>query len=155
MKKLQLFLFPFFLLVFVFAKCEDDDKPIELSSSIKNYLNEHYPGYELEGSENDTLCNGKPVVDVEIEPSEDQELELVFDTEGTLLYTETDIKTADLPAAVKASIAGAFAGYATKEAARLTLPAGGTQYEAGLKKGSTRLEVIFEAEGTVVCQKEE
>ena len=151
-------LFPLLLLplavimLSVFAKCQDDEQTIELPTTIQNYLSTNYPNYEIEESERDTLCTGTAVYEVELEGPKDKEVELTFDTEGNLLFTETEIKTSELPSAVSGSISSKYAGYTVKEAERLDRADGTTQYEVELKKDKTYLEVLFAADGTVICE---
>jgi uncharacterized membrane protein YkoI len=153
MKKLWLFLLPLTAILFVASKCDDDDgSTIELPAVIQDYLNSHYAGYEIEESELDSLCSGTAVYDVELEGAHDQEVELSFDTEGNLLFTESDIASGNLPAEVTAGVSSSYAGYAIEEAAKLDLAGGGNQYEVELKKGQTHLEVLFNADGTVICE---
>lgn len=154
MKKYILFLLPLTTFL-IFSKCEKDDIVPNLPASIKNYLDAQYPGYEAEELDEETFCNGGKGYEVEIETSGDDELELTFDTEGTLLFTKTEIKTSDLPAAVKTSVATNFPGYKMKEAGRLDMNGGGVRYEAELKNGSSVKEVLFETTGTVVCEEVE
>lgn len=158
MKKSWLFLLPIAALtIFVATKCQDDEgHTVPLPASIQNYLKANYPNAEIEESEIDTLCTGTAVYEVEVEVSDDNEVDLTFDTEGNLLFTESEIKVGELPAAVTASIAANFAGYSTAEAEKLSMADGSVRYETELKKnGQPTLEVLFAADGTVICQEEE
>lgn len=153
MKKQWIFLLLFAATLFVASKCDDDDgSTIELPAVIQNYLNSNYSGYTIEESELDSLCTGTAVYDVELEGPKDKEVELTFDTEGNLLFTETEINSGDLPAAVTAGVNTNYAGAVVEEAARLDLAGGGTQYEVELKQGQTHLEVLFAADGSVICE---
>jgi hypothetical protein len=157
MIKLRLYLLPIAALIFVATKCEkEEESTVPLPIPIQNYLNANYPGAEIEESEIDTLCNGTAVYEVEVEVSDDNEIELTFDAEGNLLFTENEIKVGELPAAVTASIAANFAGYSTAEAEKWSMADGSVRYEAALKKnGQPTLEVLFAADGMVICQEEE
>lgn len=153
MKKLWLLLLPIAAMLFVATKCEkDDESTIPLPPVIQTYLDTNYPGAEIEESEMGTLCTGAAVYEVEVEVSDDHEIGLVFDTEGNLLFTETDIASNQLPAEVTASVSANYAGYAIEEAAKLELSGGGNQYEVELKKGASRLEALFAADGTKICE---
>lgn len=150
------FFFCFALLagmVFIAAKCDDDDKStVTLPASIQNYLDANYAGSEIEESEMDTLCTGTAVYEVEVEVSEDNEIELTFDTEGNLLFTEKEIAINQLPTAVSSGINAQYAGAVIQEAARLDMSGGGNQYEVELKHGQTHREVLINSEGTVICE---
>jgi len=152
MKNLRLFLLPMAAMLFLATKCDDDESTIPLPPAIQNYLNTNYPGAEIEASEMDTLCTGAAVYEVELEISDDNEIELAFDTESNLLFTETDIASDGWPAGVAVSVSANYAGYAIAEAAKLELSSGGNQYEVELKKGASQLEVLFAADGTKICE---
>lgn len=153
MKKLLFYFALIPAVLFVAAKCDDDNKSmVDLPASIQNYLNTNYAGAEIEESEMDTLCTGTAVYEVEVEVSEDNEIELTFDTEGNLLFTEKEIASSQLPAAVTSGINAQYAGASVQEAERLDLADGGNQYEVELKQGQTYREVLFTAEGTVICE---
>lgn len=140
-------------MLFIAGKCKDDEgSTIPLPAAIQNYLNANYPGAEIEESETDTLCTGTAVYEVEVEVSDDNEVDLTFDTEGNLLFTETEIPANQLPAAVTSAISAGYAGFILQEAERLDLAGGGNQYEVELKNGQTKLEVLFAADGTKICE---
>ena len=138
-----------------FQSCDDEGATVPLPQAIQDYLDANYANAEIEESEQDTLCDGTDVYEVELEVADDEEVELTFDNEGNLLFTETEIKTADLPAAVTAAIASNYAGFTAKEAGQLATPDGSSQYEVELKNGQTQLEVLFVADGTVICEQED
>ena len=153
MKYKWLFSLPLTAMFFVVSNCDNDDgSTIELPASIQNYLHNNYAGYEIEESELDSLCTGASVYEVELEGSKDEEVELSFDTEGNLLFTETEISSGQLPAAVTAAVNTHYAGATIEEATRLDLAGGGNQYEVELKTGQTHLDVLFAADGTVICE---
>lgn len=125
---------------------------VELPAAVKTYLDANYPGFKIDESEQETLCTGTSVYEVELEGPGDQEIELTFDTEGNLLFTETEIPASQLPSSVTGSISANYPGYSIEEAERLDLAGGGNQYEVELKKGSSHLEVLFAADGTKICE---
>lgn len=126
---------------------------ITLPAGIQSYLDANYSGYEVEESGKDTLCTGEVVYEVELEgENDDDDVELSFSSDGNLLFSETELAASALPGAVTASVAANFASYTIKEAALLSLSEGTTQYEVELKSGQTHLEVLFAADGTVICQ---
>jgi uncharacterized membrane protein YkoI len=154
MKKL-LFLLTMAIL-FVCGKCaEDDDIQVELPDNITTYLQANYNGYELEEAEMDSLCTGSKVYEVEIEVNDDEEIELIFDTEGSLLFTESEINSDQLPAAVSNSIKANYSTYSVEEVSQLTAPSGDILYEVEVKNGSGVLSVMVKADGTVLCQEVE
>lgn len=143
----------FFAAALIFTACDDEDQQVvDLPATIQAYVDANYAGAEIEESEQDTLCDGTPVYEVEVEINDDEDIELTFDNEGNLLFTESDIATADLPAAVTSSINANYAGYTTDDAEALAMADGSTRYEVELESGNTTLEVLFAADGTVICE---
>ena len=77
-----------------------------------------------------------------------------FDQAGKWLVTETEIKKADLPQAVQASIAKEFAGYKVEEAEKVETANDGIQYEVALEKGESNYEVLLSADGKMLKKEE-
>ena len=142
-------------LILFFNSCDDDDQMVDLPQSVQDYISSNYPNYSIDESETDTSCTGTAIYEVEIEASDDDELELTFDSEGTFLYSETEIGVDELPDAVTSSIDTNYSDYSTEEAERLDMADGSARYEVELKNGSTELDVLFESDGTVVCEEED
>ncbi len=155
MKKIKfLFILPVAMLL-SFCSCgDDDDTIIDLPTTINDYLATVYPDYSIDESEESTLCDGTVVYEVELEDSNDNEIELTFNTEGALLFLETEIENSELPSEVTSSITSNFPDYTIDEAERLDMADGSTQYEVELE-GNPELEVLLESDGTVVCQEED
>ena len=146
-----------FTMTLLFTNCgdDDDDTLIDLPTIITDYLSSNYPDYTIDESEQDTLCDGTVVYEVEIENSNDDELELTFDIEGNLLFTETEIETTDLPSDVSASIATNYADYSIDDAEQLNMFDNTLRFEVEIENGNTTLSVLMEADGTVVCEEED
>ncbi len=126
--------------------------PSTLPTSIADYINTNYPNYTIEDMDNDIDCDGTSIIEVELENGND-EIELVFDTENNLLYIATEIRTSNLPTAVTDSIAANFPNYfLDDEADELTMADGSTRYEVELEGSQNDLEVLFAADGTLICQ---
>lgn len=68
---------------------------------------------------------------------------------GVLQETETDMKAAELPAAVRAALARDYKAYQVKEAATIVKADGSTVYEAEVSKGGESMDVLFTADGKV------
>jgi len=82
------------------------------------------------------------------------ETSAVFDEKGTLLETETEIKESELPQAIKAVIAKDFAGYKLKEIAK-AVAKNITTYEIEVEKDKKTSELVFDANGKLLKNKEE
>ncbi|GEM_PF-905828 len=144
-------------ITFIFASCDDENEPrVELPTAIKDYISQNYGDYKIDESESDTLCNDVAVYEVELEKKgirlREDEVTLVFSAEGGLLFTENEMKVNDLPAEVKTSLSTNYAGFEAKEAERLDLVNGTKQYEVEIKNGQVTKEVLFAANGTVICE---
>jgi len=128
---------------------------IDLPAAITDYIASNYSGYVIEESKEEVLCGGAAVYEVELEGSNEDELELVFSQKGDFLYSETEIGTSALPSAVSNSATINYPDYNIDEADRLDLADDGLQYELELEKADTELEVLFDTEGTVICEQED
>lgn len=134
------------------SKCEKESLAANLPETVKTYLQNNYPGYELEEAEQESYCTGQTVYEVEIETAEDNEVEIAFDAKGNFLFTETAIKPEDLPGVIKSAVSGKYSDYAIKEADKLTLASGAVQYEVEMQKGKKSLSTLFDAEAAFICE---
>ena len=73
-----------------------------------------------------------------------------FGEDGTWLETEKEIKAADLPVAVAASIKSKYPGWTIAEADKTETSKHGTIYEADLKNGMKKKAVAFKEDGSPV-----
>ena len=75
-----------------------------------------------------------------------------FSPSGTWLKTDTSIKIAELPSAVKETITKEFAGYAIKQANKTEDAKHGKGYEVAIEKGKESKEVVLSDKGVVMSQ---
>lgn len=147
-----------FILALSFTACDlfedENDHHIEVPAAIQTFIDNNFAGFTVDEAEIEMLCDGTEVIEVEIENTDNEEMELVFDIENNLLYSETDIEIADLPATITTTLANDYAAFEVKEAERLDFTDETTQFEVEIKDGSTKLEVLFAADGTVICEEE-
>ncbi len=80
------------------------------------------------------------------------ECSAVFDKDGKWIETETDVKDADLPAKVKATLDKDFAGYKRTESVKLELPWRTDIYEFEVSKDNSKFEVQIDLDGTVLSK---
>ena len=73
-------------------------------------------------------------------------MSVLIETNGTIVETETDIKTADLPASVLAYTKQNYPGKNIKEAAKIVKADGSVNYEAEINGK----DVIFDANGKFI-----
>ena len=137
---------------------KDNDIKVDLPTTVQNFIDSNFSDFVIDEAESDTLCTGEEVYEVELEKNGDkkdeEEIELTFDMEGNLLFTEREINTDALPDAVKNSIASNYGDYKLKEAEELEMADGTFQYEVELKKDGKELDVLFNSEGTVICEEQ-
>lgn len=82
------------------------------------------------------------------------EMSVVYDEQGTLLETETEIKESDLPQALKSILAKDFNGYKIKEYEKNEAK-GIVTYELEAKKDKKEFELVFDSNGKFIKQVEE
>ena len=81
------------------------------------------------------------------------ETSALFDAAGKFIESETEIEEAELPQAVKATIAKDFAGYKLDEIEKATDAKGISTYEMEAVKGKDKLEISFDANGKLLSKK--
>ena len=84
-----------------------------------------------------------------------KEMTANFKADGSWMETETEMKAADLPQAIKDALSAQFSGYKTEEAAMVETPGQAAAYEVELEMGETTIEALFSADGTLIKQKTE
>lgn len=153
MKKLNILLMTLAMSTLVLTSCKDDDGPrVELPAAVEAYITTTYPSAEIEESEQETLCTGEEVYEVELELADDTELDLTFSATGELLFSEGDINSSDLPEAVTQSIANNYPDYSIDEAEIITMADATTRYEVELESSAAEIEVLFDDSGEVICE---
>lgn len=133
----------------------NSEPQVALPTLIQNFIASNYPDYKIEKAEKEIDCTGAEVYEVELEATDDDEIELTFDLEGSLLFTETKIKNEELPETVMTTLNTEYTDYKLEDAERLDLTTDGVIYEVELKKDKTELDVRLSAAGTVICEQED
>ncbi|GAA4503506.1 hypothetical protein GCM10023172_28490 [Hymenobacter ginsengisoli] len=77
-------------------------------------------------------------------------MSVVITPGGALQETETDMPPAQLPAAVRATLARNYKAYKVAEASTIVKADGTTVYEAEVAKSGKKQDVLFTADGRVV-----
>ena len=128
---------------------------VELPVNIQNFIAQNFPNHEIDESALEIDCTGSEVYEVELEGNDDKEVELTFDLEGNLLFTETEIQIEDLPQSVLTTIETDYAGFELEEAEHLELATDGVDYEVELEQGDSEIEVRLTSDGSIICEQEE
>lgn len=142
----------FLVLISLCIACDKDEIKVDLPEVIIAYLDANYSDYELEEAELETLCTGEEVYEVEIELENDDEIELTFDMEGSLLFTEIEIEVDQLPADVLSRISTSYPNVEIEEAEQLNLFDDSIRYEVELEND---IEVLIAADGAVICEEQD
>ena len=116
----------------------------EVPTVVKAKFQELYPkaeevNWDVEGSN----------FEVSFESEEDVDISLLFDGNGNILETETEVEKKDLPAAVKESLEKDFSDWEITELAKIVSD-GKTIYEAELEKGEKQIDAILSPDGKLV-----
>jgi hypothetical protein len=73
-----------------------------------------------------------------------------FSIDGTWLETESEIKTAELPVEIIATIKQKYSNWKIVSASKIEHVKNGIQYEADLQNGKIKKEVIFSSKGVII-----
>ena len=73
-----------------------------------------------------------------------------FSAEGNWIETEAAINVSELPAVVVSSISAKYPGYNISGVFKIEKADGNTTYEAEIKKGSKKAEVILTSDGMII-----
>lgn len=82
-----------------------------------------------------------------------KEMSVVIDGKGNLLEVETEIKEAELPQAIKSTLAKDFSGYKINECEK-TETKGLISYEMEAKKDKVEYELVFDSNGKLLKKEE-
>lgn len=127
-----------------------------LPDAVVNAIAKDFAGYKIEEVERET--EGVTVYEVELEASEDKELEAAFTAEGQLVTVESELKADQLPPAVAAALP---AGAQVKEAEQVqtfaevvlvALDQPKTGYEVKVMLDGKLVELQISSDGSVVKQ---
>lgn len=126
----------------------------KLPEGVTAFIQTNYPGYEMKKAASDPLCQGGDAIDVAVAKPGAPNLSLIFKTDGTFVQQEEDVPLTSAPEKVSNALRSQYADYsAGSQIEKLILADNTVQYLIDLTKGNTSKEVIFDADGTVVCEK--
>ena len=122
----------------------------DVPSAVVNAFKVKYPGATAkkwekeEGAyETETMLKGK-------------ECEVAFNADGTWLETEREIKTKELPQAVKDGLAKSqYKDWEVEEAVEIESPAYKLAYELEMEKGKEKVSLYFTPDGKLVQEEKE
>jgi hypothetical protein len=134
---------------------DDDDGDLTISDlpdGVIDFINSNFGGYQIESVDREDLCDNTLVFEVELEDGPGPDLDLYFSMDGAFLFVEREIDVNQLPDAVLLAIENDFAGYSVDDdVEQREFPDGSLQYEVELESQNDDVDVIFDADGNVLC----
>lgn len=115
-------------------------KEAEVPEAVKKTQQQNFPGVKVEKWEKE---NGNFESEFHIKKIETS---AIYEANGTLIATETEIKPSELPKAVTDYVTKNMAGKKVKEAAKIIDATGGMSYEAEIDN----VDYIFDSNGTLL-----
>lgn len=126
----------------------------KLPAGVKEFVQKNYAGYTMAKAASDPLCQGGDAIDVTITKAGAPVLSVIFKPDGSFVQQEQDVPLSTATGKIKATLQKKYADYATgNQIEKLILADKSVQYLVDLSKGTITKEVIFTADGTVVCEK--
>ena len=125
-----------------------------LPAGVKEFVTKNYPGYTMVKAASDPLCQGGDAIDLAIAKKGVPNLSLIFKPDGTYVQQEEDVPLATATAKIKDGLKAKYADYsAGTQIEKVILADKTVEYLVDLTKGTVTKEVIFTADGNVVCEK--
>lgn len=134
---------------------DDDEEEVDLPMDVLDFINSNYDGYEVEEAEEEELCNGTEVYEVELEDGPGPDLELYFDLDWEFLFAASEMEVADLPASVISTLETAYPDADIEEAELYEFPDGSVQYYVELEGDMQEVELLLNEDGSIACSEDE
>ena len=132
----------------------DDDNPgVNLPPAVQNMINADYGGYIITSVEQEDICDDVLMYEVELEDGPGPDVELYFNLDWELQFTQMEISSSELPDAVLNTIATSYAGFEIDEdkVERQEWVTGETRFSVELESSEDDLEIIFNVDGSLYC----
>ncbi|MBK8713009.1 MAG: hypothetical protein IPL97_14250 [Niastella sp.] len=125
-----------------------------LHAGVKEFVTKNYAGYKMVKALSDPLCQGGDAIDLAIAKAGAPNLSLIFKPDGSFVQQEEDVPLSTATNKIMKVLKTKYADYAVgTQIEKLILADKTVQYLADLTRGSVTKEVIFTADGNVVCEK--
>jgi uncharacterized membrane protein YkoI len=127
----------------------DDNVPAQ----VLDYVNANFPDYAQRYTYKDDICDDTAVFEVELEDGPGPDIYLYFDANGAFLFFGKEIRYSALPTAVQAAIEAFGTDYTVDgdDIERWEITPDSIVYEIELESRLNDLEVVFSANGTLIC----
>ena len=149
MKKLWILALMSFALVNCNAQENKEKKSINVPEAAKQAFVKQFPA----ATKTDWSLEKVGEYEVEFKLNK-MEMSALYDTNGNLLETETEIDTEQLPAGVQSILTSDFNGYKAGEISKVEAK-GTTSYEMEVEKGEATWELTFDANGNLLKKVQE
>ncbi|TXB62884.1 PepSY-like domain-containing protein [Phaeodactylibacter luteus] len=134
----------------------DDDQQVNLPAAAVAYINNNYPGYQIDEAYLERFCDGN-LIEVEIEMGS-QDRDLYFTADGVFQFEADDISISALPEAVRSTLQAQYPNYEIDDAEILTGGDSSPQYWVELEHSNDEdedLDVVLNADGSIFCSFED
>jgi hypothetical protein len=116
----------------------------DIPSNVKQKVKSMYP--DAKNVKWDVEGKGKYEAEIYIDGVQTS---LLFDSEASLIETETKISVSELPSKVRDYISSKYAGISITEAAKIVDSKGNLKYEAEIKEGKKSKDILFDQNGNI------
>ena len=142
----RVFYYLLLLPAIIFASCNDDDNShaIELSDTVKSFIETKYPGAVI----TETEWAGNGLIEVDI-THDAKRKEVYFTRTDEWVRTEWDVAPSALAQEVKNAIATAYPDYVIDDVDYVEAPAG-DYYEVNIEKGNFEKYLKVSLDGAVI-----
>jgi hypothetical protein len=125
-----------------------------LPAGVKEFVIKNYAGYKMVKALSDPLCQGGDAIDLSIAKTGAPNLSLIFKPDGSFVQQEQDVPLSEATSKIMNTLKTKYADYsAGTQIEKLILADKTVQYMADLTKGNVTKEVMFTADGVVICEK--
>ena len=125
-----------------------------LPAGVKEFVTKNHPGYTMVKAVSDPICQGGDAIDLAIAKTGAPNLSLIFKPDGAYVQQEEDVPLTTATAKIKAVLKAKYADYsAGTQIEKVILADKSVEYLVDLTKANVTKEVIFTADGNVVCEK--
>ena len=125
-----------------------------LPAGVKEFVTKNFAGYAMVKAASDPLCQGGDAIDVAVTKAGAPNLSLIFKPDGSFVQQEEDVPLTTATNKIKDAVKTKYADYsAGNQIEKLILADKTVQYLVDLTKATATKEVIFTADGNIVCEK--
>ncbi len=131
----------------------DDDNNVDLPQEVRDFIMNNYSGYVVTSAETEDICDDVLMYEVELEDGPGPDIELYFDLDWVLQFTQTEISSNELPDAIQNTITMNYPDFTIDEdkVERQEWANGDLRFAVELESSEDDLEIIFNEDGSLFC----